>query len=349
MRRVVTISFTEIDAPGGVPRWNRDIRAAFSDREVIHYSWWSFVNETGVDHASMPEWERARILGLWLMSTGRVKRDDVILVDGFWGIGFAGTDLDVISVSHGNWSHTTDDDVKNGVKPEFPMHHAVQVEYRRKHLFSGKKIVAVSKFIAHQCKTQWSFDMDVINNGIDLTLFRPAVSKLPRKRPLVIHGTTTANKGMDHVEALRSLDADVWLLDEASQKLNLQKYDALAQADVFVHPSAHEGNSYMLLEALACGIPIVAYDVGLLYELQDIQNKELNDPYSLNGTTGGSQAGIIMMRKERSVENTLRTVKRLLGQGHSSGPIYDPRMYAEMFSIDRFKREWRNYVERYER
>jgi glycosyltransferase involved in cell wall biosynthesis len=347
MRRIVTISYTPLDAPGGVPRWNRDIRDAFPDRDVIHYSWDDLVDHAGIN-SSMPEWEKARVLNGWLIASRKVKFDDIILVDGFWGIGFVGTKFNVISVAHGNWSHTTLEDVKKGVQPEFPQHSAVQIDYRRRHLKSGGKIVAVSEFIAHQNKIQWGFDMEVINNGIDLNRFKPAEIKLPRNRPIIIHGTTTANKGFDHIEAVKKFDADVWLLDEAAHKLKLPKYEALAQADLFVHPSAHEGNSYMVLETLASGVPIVAYDVGLLFEIASKQHKALSDVMCPNGTAGGSQAGIIMLRSERSPEETLSAVKEFFRLPYACGPIYDPRSWAWNYRIERFRKEWREYIERYE-
>lgn len=344
MRRIITISYTALDAPGGVPRWNRDLKDAFPDREVIHYCWDDLEGHSGI-RSFFPEWEKAKALNGWLIATKKVTRDDIILVDGFWGIGFVGTDFNVISVAHGNWSHTTKDDVDKGVPPEFPQHHAAQVDYRRRHLKNGGRIVAVSKFIAHQCKIQWDFEMDVINNGIDLARFKPAEKRLPRKRPIIIHGTTNANKGFDHIEAVKTLDADVWLLDEAAHKLSLPKYEALAQADAFVHPSAHEGNSYMVLETLASGVPIVAYNVGLLYELLERQHYVHN--YEGMDTSGGPLAGMIMLRNERSPQETLSATKSVFAQ-YSCAPSFDPRRYAWEFRIERFRDEWRKYIEEFE-
>lgn len=332
MRRIVTISFTGRDAPGGVPRWNRDIRDAFPDREVVHFCWDDLIGHSGI-RTDKPEWERARSLNGWLIATKQVRQDDIILVDGFWGIGFLGTKFNVISVAHGNWSHTTKQDVENGIPPEFPQHHAVQVDYRRRHLKNGGKIVAVSNFIAHECKIQWGFEMEVINNGIDTEKFKPAEKKIERKRPIIIHGTTTTNKGFDHIEAVKKLDADVWLLDEAARKLNLPKYDALAQADIVVHPSAHEGNSYFVLETLASGVPIFSYNVGLMFDYFP-----RHDPFP----------GEIHHRAYRDPGVTKMCVEAMLIYHKRGTAAWKPRQIAEQHSLDRFCREWREYIERYE-
>lgn len=329
MRNLILTSFTPTDAPGGVPRWNRDIKRFFP--EAKHYSWTDVVKDMGRD-VNLPEWDRARALNAWLKGKGLVKPDDIILTDGFWGLGLEGFP-NVVSVAHGNWSHTTKDDVEKGIPPEFPLHHAVQVDYRRRHLSQGGRIVAVSDFIAHQCDIQWGFKMPVINNGIDTGVFVPAERKLPRKRPLVIHGTTTTNKGFDHIEILESsLDADVLLLDRAAKKLGLPKYEALAQADIVVHPSAHEGNSYFVAESLSCGIPIVSYDVGLMFETR------LHDE--------DRKVGVIMDRRERNPQKTVEGVRQALERLREKDPILDPRGYISNFSIERFGTEWRSYLER---
>ncbi len=323
--KIVLTSFTPIGAGGGVPRWNRDFMAAFPAGRVVHYSWSDVIKATGRD-APLPEWEKARTLNAWLRATKKIERDDIIVTDGFWGIGLEDFPR-VISVAHGNWGHVTKDDVDAGIKPEFPQHHAVQIDYRRNHLKRGGRIVAVSDFIANQCKLQWGFEMPVINNGINLQKFVPVIGeKIKRKRPVIIHGVTTTNKGFDHIDEVKKLDrADVILLDEAPTFFGIPKYPALAQADIVLVPSAHEGNSYFVLEALASGVPVVAYDVGLMYRAR----KE-NAP-----------VGVIMDRATRSKEHTAREVQRALTALSIVGS--DPRGWVSQFSVENFQQQWRDY------
>jgi glycosyltransferase involved in cell wall biosynthesis len=322
---VILTSYTQLGAGGGVPRFNRDLIYAIPGGK--HYSWFDMLKELNRPDSPIPEWDKARALNGWLKATKKIGKDDIIIADGFWGLGLEDFP-NVVSVAHGNWSHTTKDDVEKGIQPEFPYHAAVQLEYRKKMVERGGRIVAVSDFIANQCKLQWGFDFPVINNGIDLKKFTPVVGgKSTRKRPVIIHGTTTANKGIDHIELLKKdLNADVIQLDEAPTFFGVPKYPALAQADLVVHPSAHEGNSYFVLEALASGVPIVSYDVGLMYRAR----KE-NAP-----------VGVIMDRSERSKEYTSRETRRALTALNIVGS--DPRGWVSQFSVENFRQNWLNYL-----
>ena len=323
---IVLISYTPITAGGGVPRWNRDVRVAFPD--AVHYSWWDYPDHDQCQQ--LDEWEKARILNYWLVMTKRITMNDVVIVDGFWGTGLEAFP-NVVSVAHGIWSHLTYDDVAKGKMSEFPVHHAVQVKYRKRHLERGGRIVAVSDFIAEQMMMQWGFKSVVINNGIDTCEFMPCAKRVDRKRPVVIHGVTTSNKGFAYVEEMRKHPVDVLLLDDAADFFGLPKYEALAQADVFMHPSAYEGNSYMCLEAMSCDVPIVAHDVGLLWF----------------ATRAGFDVGNIISRDglyygdhKVFADFVMSTIK----------PMYNrsihPRRFAERFSIERFYDEWRAYVKK---
>lgn len=331
MRKIVTISFVALNAPGGVPRWNRDIASMceWNNWEHKHFCY----NDVPEPRMVLNEWDCAKVLNHYLTASKKISSEDIILVDSFWGLGLEWHKR-LCSVQHGNWSHTTLEDVQAGIPPEFPCHHAIQVEYRRKHLTAGGRMVAVSEFIRRECKRQWGFEMDVINNGIDTHQFKPAEHRLTRSRPLIIHFTTTTNKGLDHIDLLkREVDAQIMLLDEAYDEVGrpngLTKYETLAQADLVVHPSAHEGNSYAILEALACCVPIVAYDVGYLWELKNGEQREEN-------------VGIIIDRKDRSPQTTLDGVRKALREYRPG----DFRIYlgASRSNIEKFRAQWSEYL-----
>src|SRR5579863_7172442 len=133
--RVVLVSFTPIDAPGGVPRFNRDLMSAFPFGSAVHYSWWDVCRETGHQPFSQaaPEWEKARVLNSWLLKTGRVTVTDIVIADSFWASGLEHLPM-CVSHQHGNWSHTTLDDVTAGVAPEFPAHAEQQRLFRERYL-----------------------------------------------------------------------------------------------------------------------------------------------------------------------------------------------------------------------
>lgn len=342
MRNIVLLSFTPLDAGGGVPRWNRDFIAGFPGTK--HYS---YSDVPGAPLGGYSEWDAAYWLNRWLHTTRKISKDDIIISDGFWGEHLSELGYNVISVAHGIWSHLTKDDVVAGMQPDFPMHHAVQVKHRRDHLARGGRIVAVSDFISEQMRLQWGFESHVINNAIDLKRFRPKdfhVFQNPIPPALIIHGVTTANKGFDHIEAVKKAipGAKTMLLDDAANELLIpgaDKYEILREADLVVQPSAYEGNSYFVLETLACNVPIVAYRVGLLYSISEIAKRN-----GIEACIGG-----LIDRKYRSPQETAKVTRFILDSVMRDRSVYNPREVAKLFSIQRFHDEWRTYLEDYER
>lgn len=139
--------------------------------------------------------------------------------------------------------------------------------------------------------------VEVIPHGLDTTVFKPMARDFARKRADVvsndkiilmgaIRSTTDKNKGFDFLQpTLKRLAEDGWgkraelvvfgarepryprdmglkttyvgRLDDDAQLAAL--YSA---ADVFVAPSIQEAFGLTVLEALACGTPVVAFEVG---------------------------------------------------------------------------------------
>lgn len=336
MNRIVTVSFTPIDAGGGVPKFNRDLHSAFYDRETIHYSWWDF--PWSIEMEGQPEWEKARTLNHYLIRSGKIKSDDVVIADGFWADGLQHMKF-AVSHSHGIWSHLTKDDVDAGKQPENPYHHAKQVSFRKAWLDIGKHMTAVSEFIFRQMEYQWGFKADcVINNGVDTEIYKPVLEKFTREKPIVVHGVndrSNINKGWDHIEELNRqsssdplMNWEILSLDEMMQKYSLSKEVALSQCDLVVHPSGYEGNSMFVAEALSCGIPIVGYEVGAMYSPE------------------ASQCGNILSRKNRSPKTTAAACKWLLNSPDVLQCCsYEARKFAEKeLSLSNFVSDWREYV-----
>lgn len=349
-RRIVTVSFTGLDAGGGVPKFNRDLHAAFPDRECVHFCWDGFFGGSSVIQQSnhLMEWEKAKLLNHWLVQRKHVTADDVIIADGFWAAGLEGLPL-AVSHSHGIWSHLTQEDVETGKSPDMPFHHTAQVSFRSRWVQKGKPLTAVSDFIAHELAAQWGWDAHVINNGVDIALFRPMEKNdnYGLRRPFIIHGVNdpgNANKGWDHIEFLKREmpDATIQSLDEAHASWGHRsdrvwsKADVLAQADLVVHPSNYEGNSMFVAEALSCGVPVVGYDVGFLWKVRHIDRNFMDMGYVLDRRVRAPELTALACALE--LDSTMSELK-------VAKEAFARNLAVSQLSIERFGSEWRAYVE----
>jgi glycosyltransferase involved in cell wall biosynthesis len=133
-------------------------------------------------------------------------------------------------------------------------------------------------------------EFTVIYNGIDTEQFKPPETKeFSDKVQLVSTGRLIERKGFDHlIDALKGLDdfeltliGEGNLEDELKEQAKKNKVRVsfpgriehedipgyLQEADIFVLPSLNEGMSNSLLEAMACGLPVLVTDVGGSKEL----------------------------------------------------------------------------------
>ncbi|HKQ26558.1 MAG TPA: glycosyltransferase family 4 protein [Burkholderiales bacterium] len=140
------------------------------------------------------------------------------------------------------------------------------------------------------------YPIRVIPNGIDTSIYKPLPRDaarrklgLPADRKLILFGAADGRdprKGMEHLrQALLQLSA-VWpnaglaLAIFGADAVHTRRHfgmetfhlgvinsdsglaDAYSAADVFVAPSVQENLSNAVMEALACGVPCAAFDVG---------------------------------------------------------------------------------------
>lgn len=128
----------------------------------------------------------------------------------------------------------------------------------------------------------------VLYNGVDTELFKPSQEYTTRKCPIILSvGRLIPRKGFhDLIKALYGLashDFELWIVGDGPEHdrlialasdygiservkfLGIKSYDQVAslykQADIFCLPTRNEGMSNTILEAMACGLPIVTTEV----------------------------------------------------------------------------------------
>jgi len=157
----------------------------------------------------------------------------------------------------------------------------------------AERVIANSKGLrALALKSHPSRKIEVIHNGVDTDEFKPNYKRDNGLRLLCV-SRLIKRKGIEHlIEAIADLkeyDISLVIAGEGDQKGALQnlsnvlgvtskivfkgyvRHDCLnelySSSDVFILPSLNEGMSNTVLEAMACGLPIVITDTGGTAEL----------------------------------------------------------------------------------
>jgi putative colanic acid biosynthesis glycosyltransferase len=164
---------------------------------------------------------------------------------------------------------------------------------RKKNCFSGVKnmtIVSPSKWLADLTKQSFlrNYSVKVINNGIDLSVFKPTQSDVKqrlgiadKKMILAMAMHIGKRKGLMYLLCLREMlnenerlvlvgvtseekakyDSEHCVcVKRTSNLMNLAEY--YSAADVFINPTLEDNFPTTNIESLACGTPIVTFDTG---------------------------------------------------------------------------------------
>ncbi len=159
------------------------------------------------------------------------------------------------------------------------------------------RIIAVSESVKKELMEEHvhSAVIESIANGVDLELYEPYMDKLamrrrlkiPDKKTIIFTGRLSPEKGVDFLlrsfaQLVQSQPCQLVIIANGPEKRNLVRLIAehnldgsvllissmkevapyLKASDLFVLPSRFEGLSNALLEAMACGLPVISTRVG---------------------------------------------------------------------------------------
>ncbi|MBT3721622.1 glycosyltransferase family 4 protein [archaeon] len=172
------------------------------------------------------------------------------------------------------------------------------------------KVIANSQGLKELAQKTWKGDIEIIYNGIDTTEFKPG-KKVIKKNKIITVCRLIERKGLKYlISSLKNLDVELDIIGEGPELSNLKKLAKdlnvkvnflgyvnhkdlpkhYQNATLFVLPSFYEGMSNSILEAMACGLPIITTGTG--------GSKEL---IKRNGI-------IIKQKSEKSIRKAITTI-----------------------------------------
>ncbi len=206
---------------------------------------------------------------------------------------FVPTRLPVVATIHHSVHHPDARAYKGPVRAAYHRHWIAPNE--RRVLRRADKVVAVSQFVADTTrKTLCDVPMQVIYNGVDTDKFRPGYRQRKPDEPfrLLYVGSWMARKGVDLLAPIMRELGDGFELrytggpaaerDKPSMPANMHDIGrlngedaviaAMQDAHALLFPSRSEGHPLVAIEAMACGLPVIATNGSSLPEIMTCKN-----------------------------------------------------------------------------
>jgi len=297
---------------GGVPIFAHYLAQAIP--ELVQYSFADYPKWMDHDRATEPQ--RAEVLNAWLLETGAVDQDTVVIADGYWGVGLEGRVGRLISVIHGSYYGRL---LQSQI---YPWGEVVQMYDVTAQLAFWKQpeveLVGVCKSVVDEIML---YDKSyaraiVVNNSVPVD--GDGYFPVETEGDLVaMHGATGMIKGADNIGYMVREAGCVIENFGISTEFASHKRKRFSECSFLVAPTHYEGNPYMWLEAMACGVPVLGSTVGIGREIPRTVSVMLDD---------------------RSPANFIRWYKDMdKGRGY-----LDPRQWVvDNCAIEQFNAGWR--------
>jgi len=290
---------------GGVEEFGQYLKRAIPELNLI-----SFPDMPNFEaYTGTLEYEKAKLLNTWLLENEIVDKDSTVIVDGYWGLGLEGKVGRLISVCHGSYYGRF---IQSQINPWGEVVDMRDVEAQLE-MWNHPKVEVVCVALESQRELEKAGidNTRVIYHGVDLEVYKPM-----KHGEIWMHAATSDRKGLDIIGQMALLEElpHIYFMDERTGEPR-KKARRLNMAKGLLAPTRHEGNAYVLIEAMACDIPLLTHETGLACEMDE-------------------RCGLIT--DDHSIWNFIR----LMGEFDSHG--FAPREWAEeMCDFNAFAAEWR--------
>lgn len=186
----------------------------------------------------------------------------------------------------------------------------------------------------------------VHHTGIDLERFRPVSgSDRPRPRVLFVGGRFVEKGGLELIEVLgpdlgRRLELDVVTPEPVAAREGLRVHRhapgsaelvrLFQQADVFCLPTRGDASPVAIIEAMACGIPVLSYEVGAIAELLGEGAAGWAVP---RGNRRALRAGLLKLAGDPAMRRRLGAAGRSLCERRHDGRVQVRRLVDLMREV----------------
>jgi glycosyltransferase involved in cell wall biosynthesis len=312
MKNIVHIGqMNPVTDPGGVAEHARCLRHAFPELKFIF-------------NPSAGHWAMAEAYNVELLDRGVLNSDTTVIADGYYGAGLAGKVKKLVIAAHGTYAGWLRDLMRNylpGFEKDYPrLIESAQAQERVYH--EADLIVGDATLTQEELWEFYRVESEVVILGADTGIFKPRSRLMSLGASIVEVAGGNGLKGADVIAKLRDGGLDIENLG-----YGYDKPARWGEFDIFIMPSRHEGGPYVLLEAMASGVVVIAHRTGLL--VHDVPDDCV---FATNDLHHGAFA---------------RIADRVLQDGH--GMLYHRRTSAldwvrENASLETFAEGWRKVM-----
>lgn len=294
---------------GGVEKFAYYLQLALGDNIVL-MEWDDYPRSEW--EMNIPDYEKAKLLSEWALSNNIIGKSDIVIADGYWASGFEGKVERLISVCHGSYLG------RMVASLNYPWGEIVPWKevQAQKEIWENESVEVVAVSLAARREISWMINKDcqTIPHGIPLDIYKP----MDIKKVCLMHAATSTRKGSDVISILAKEGIEIIFMNESSGILD-REARRLNEASALIAPTRHEGNSYLLLEAIACGVPVLTYSTGTALEI--------------DGRCGIVTSDLSWPNFKMIIDGT-------------DWRKFSPRKYAEEYlSFDLFANRWKYYLE----